>query len=513
MIINTKGRCTGSRRILFCLAFALAVSAPAGASTYLDIGDDAYVLLSRLEAEGLINDALLSTKPLSRKEIVRLALEAEKNAAERSEFIKNLVQALKQRVKAEEYLAGTIKPLDSVYARYLYTSADVLTRSYPGAVREKEQAFNYNNDGDLYEQGSNYRIGLTSRLENFGPLSIYLNPEYRQDNDTAKGVLKKAYAVLGFSWIDIVAGKDSQWWGPGHHGALLLSNNAEPLTIIKFTGPGPQVLPWVFKYLGPFQYNVFLTKLEKDRSDFPEPYFWGMRFAFKPHPVIEIGVERTGLLGGSGRSSNANTWLDSLLGKKEHAPENPGDQRVGYDVTLTLPFRFQPVQVYWEQAGEENWPRDVHHTDRYASLCGVYLPRIFGLTPLDLRAEYAQNHVRNAPYVWYAHGTYVAGYTYQGMVIGHHMGTESRDIFLELSYLVPERSARFMLSYDREEHTIPGSPLPEITDEIMASAVYGLSRYVELTASYGIGTAENAGTASGENRTLHEIGAGLKYLF
>ena len=44
----------------------------------------------------LINDALLSTKPLSRKEIVRLALEAETECRGRSEFIKGLVQDLKQ---------------------------------------------------------------------------------------------------------------------------------------------------------------------------------------------------------------------------------------------------------------------------------------------------------------------------------------------------------------------------------------------------------------------------------
>ena len=63
--------------------------------------------------------------------------------------------------------------------RYINTNADVLTLTYLGAAREKEQAFNYNNDGDLYGRGSNYRVGLTSRLENLGPLSVYLNPEYR----------------------------------------------------------------------------------------------------------------------------------------------------------------------------------------------------------------------------------------------------------------------------------------------------------------------------------------------
>ena len=280
-------------------------------------------------------------------------------------------------------------------------------------------------------------------------------------------------------------GKDSQWWGPGYHGALLLSNNAEPLTMIKFTGPEPQILPWVFKYLGPFQYNVFVTRLEKDRIDFPEPYLWGMRFAFKPHPVIELGVERTAILGGQRQAVERQTsgWT-ALLGKREHATENPGDQRVGYDVTLTLPFQLSARAsiLGTGRGGELATGRSPYRYDM-PSLCGIYLPRIFGLTRLDLRAEYARESCQERSvrlvYAW----VLCAGYTYQGMIIGHHMGTESRDIFLELSYLFPERSARYHLSYDQEEHTILGCPLPEMRR--MVSAVYGLSRMWSALHRYG----------------------------
>ena len=323
------------RFTIILVSIALLIALPSQASTYLDVGDEVYVLLSRLEAEGVITDALLSMKPLSRREVVRLALKAENNAADRGEFIKGLVQNLKRRVRADEYIAGTVKLVESVYAAYINTSTDVLTLTYPGPSHQKEQVFNYNNDGDLYARGSNERVGLTSRLENLGPLSIYLNPEYRISDDASEGILKKGYAVLGFSWIDIVAGRDSQWWGPGQHGAILMSNNAEPLTMIKLTGPVPQVLPWILKYLGPFQYNVFVSQLEKDRTDYPRPYFWGMRFDFKPHRYIEIGLERTAILGGTGRPTDASTWLHSLFGSSEHdASGNPGRSkgRRGYKI-------------------------------------------------------------------------------------------------------------------------------------------------------------------------------------
>lgn len=499
--------------VLFLLLTAVFfIADPAVASTYLDINDDAYVLLSRLEAEGVITDALLTTKPLSRREIVRLVLAAETNAADRSKFIQGLVRELRQRVRVDEYQAGTIKPLDSVSMKYIYTTAPVLTRSYPGAAREQAQAFNYNNDGDLYGSGSNLRTGFISRLENLGPLSLFLEPELRSTDEGEQGILKKGYGVLGFSWIDVVVGWDSKWWGPGRHGAILLSNNAEPLTMLKVTGPRPQVLPWIFRYLGPFQYDLFVSRLEKDRSDFSEPYLWGMRFNFKPHPGLELGVERTGLLGGRGRPTNAATWYNSIVGAQEHSVENPGDQRVGYDVTLTLPFDVQPVQLYWQQAGEENWPRDFQHTYRYASLCGIYLPRIFGLAPVELRAEYARNHVRNTPYAWYVHGIYTAGYTYRGMIMGHHMGTASRDLFLELSWLLPEKSVRISLSLDWETHDKVAAVTEKIT-EIGINATSPISKRLEVMATCAYAKIENSVSNAGSKRSAREFSSMVRYEF
>ncbi|MHB8846698.1 MAG: capsule assembly Wzi family protein [Nitrospirota bacterium] len=502
------------RWVFSVITFALAISsAPLHASTNVDVGDEIYTILSRLEAEGVISDALLSTKPLSRKEVVRLAVAAETNAKGRGEFIKELVQSLKRRVRSDEYAAGRSTPLESAYAGYRYTSADVITLTYPGSSRQQEQAFNENNDGDRYDRGSNYRAGLLFRLENFGPLSIYLNPEYRHGNDTEKGVLKKGYAVLGFSWIDITAGRDSQWWGPGHHGALLLSNNAEPLTMLKFSGPGPQVLPGILKHLGPFQYDLFVSRLDKDRSDHPRPYFWGMRFDFKPHRNIEIGLERTALLGGRGRPTDASTWLKSVLGSGEHdASGNPGDQRAGGDVKLTLPFPWQPMQVYWARAGEEDRQKHSRTPYKWADLFGIYLPSLFGSERIDLRAEYAENEVNEQPYVWYTHGVYTAGYTYKGMVMGHHMGTESNDLFLELSCLVPEHDARISLSVDREKHNLEG-PVSEAVSEMTLSGMARVTGHLEVTASFGYGRIENPGNALGPSRTVTEAAAVVRYVF
>ncbi len=249
----------------------------------------------------MIKDALLMTRPISRRAAEQLELEAERNLEGRSEFVKDLVRELSRRISPAGSAQEQVKPVDAVYGRYSYTNAPVLTPTY-GKTVEKELAFNANNDGDFYGRTSNYRAGLTSHADDIGAFSFYLNPEYRSSNDTENIVFNKGYGVLGFSWIDIVAGRDSQWRGPGHNGALLLSNNAAPLDMVKLTAPEPQYLPWIIKYLGPFQYTLFVARLDESRQDFSPPYLDGFHVDFKPAPGSSSAwKESRSLAGAAGR--------------------------------------------------------------------------------------------------------------------------------------------------------------------------------------------------------------------
>jgi len=46
----------------------------------------------------------------------------------------------------------------------------------------------------------------------------------------------------------------------------------------------------------------------------------------------------------------------------------------------------------------------------------------------DLRVEYTWNahRIDETPSMWYAHYQYQLGYTYNGMIMGHHMGPDRR---------------------------------------------------------------------------------------
>jgi len=474
----------------------LLVVPNAMASTYLPVDDEFYDILHRLEAEGVIQSGLLTTKPLSHKEIARLVFEAERNSVDKSLFIQRLVKTLKERFEDEIGDAKYIKPIDLFYGRYIYADSDI-------------QALYYNNDGDHYEKGSNLRVGFSSRA-GLDWLSVYVNPEMRHSETDTDFIMKRAYGVLSFLGLDLQLGKDSQWWGPGYHGAILVTNNAEPMTMVRLTNPQPVLLPWIFRHLGPFRFVVFATRLEKERNDFPEPYLWGMRFNFKPHPYFEIGLQRTALLGGEGRSEDLGTWWKSFTGKGENVPGvEAGDQRAGFDIKLTLPFKWQPLQLYAEAAGEDEAGGLPY---KWAYLTGIYLPRIFNLERISMRAEYATTHVEGSPNVWYTHGIYTTGYKYKGRVIGHHMGTDSKDIFLEISYLIPERDGRISIFYGREEHNLSGT-IREKKDEAHVKVYLRLTRDVKVEASYGYGRIENLGNIPAEDRKINIIIGMISYNF
>ncbi len=494
--------------VVTVMVSVLMIVQVSAASVNVPVDDDTYDVLLRLEAEGIIQSALLATRPLSRMEVARLILEAERNLEGRSLFMQRLVQSLKKRFRDER--GGTkhinieyIKPLDSVYVRYIYSDSD-------------PQEIIYNNDGDNYRKGSNARFGLTSRGD-LGRISFYINPEVRYSDVDTDIIMKRAYGILSLAGLEIELGKDSQWWGPGRHGSILLSNNPEPMQIIKITNPHPVLLPWAFRYLGPFNFTLFATQLEKERV-VPKPYLWGMRLNFKPVPYFEIGLQRTALLGGEGRSEDLKTWWDSFTGMGENPgvdiagdPENieAGDQRMGCDIKLTLPLKWQPLQLYAEAAGEDEAGG---LPTKWAYLGGIYLPRIFGLERVDFRAEYANTYLKNLPNVWYNHDIYRTGYRYKGRIIGHHMGTDSRDLFFEMSYRVPEINGWIKLSYDKEKHNLSAATNPTKI-ESSVGAKFDVGGGVSMEGRFISGRLKNYEDLSDKESRINLMSFELSYIF
>lgn len=421
--------------ILLMLACTLSWRGTALAGVNLPVGHWAYDAMEKLEAEGVIRSSLLSTKPITREEAARLALEAKENLGEKGGRVRRIVEKLlrefSDEISADE--KTYLKPVDKVTLEYGYQQSG-------------RSSYNKNRDGYELKEGNNLRADMSVRGA-VPHLQLAMTPEIRTDLEKAKAGFRSLYGVVELPGADLLIGKDSQRWGPGRNGAILLSNNAEPFTMLKLANSTPALLPWILRYLGPFRFVLFATRLEKERT-VPEPYLWGMRIDIKPLPYLELGAARTALLGGEGRKANFGTWWRSLTSRGENESEKePGDQRAGWDARIILPFRVQPLVLYIERAGEDEAGG---LPTKWATLTGLYLPRIVSFDWLELRAEYANTRIKRQPGIWYTHHIYRSGYTYKDRIIGHYIGADSEDFYISLKIFTPAGDLTGEL--EREKH-------------------------------------------------------------
>lgn len=69
--------------------------------------------------------------------------------------------------------------------------------------------------------------------------------------------------ILTWAWgiFDVTFDKQSLWCGPGTMGAMLFSNNIDPVPMLKVNELEPIVLPGFLEHLGPVRVQAFFGKL------------------------------------------------------------------------------------------------------------------------------------------------------------------------------------------------------------------------------------------------------------
>ena len=424
-------------RLRYLLAAALAiicceVRVTASVSTNVPLYHWAYHAIEHLTAQGLLMSDMPGTRPFSRMEFGRLTIEANAQAAI-SQKLPETTQAALARLHDEFHqeirdleVPGALisklrlKPIEDPYLRFLYGE-------YPF---DKE-----NQSGDVFETGTNWRAGFTIRGTAGDRVAFHLRPEYRDPAGLDTTVeLTEGYGTVSVGGLSIQLGRDALWWGPGRHGAMILSKNAEAFTMLKVSNDSPILLPWIFKILGPFKVVYFLTELEEDRFQ-PNAKFTGLRFNMKPHPYLDIGLSRTIMFGGDNFNISLEDYLQIFWPKNIQGNE---DQKAAIDVALRVPMPdpmpFTSMKLYGEYAGE-----DAAGFSKYVPLLGFTINDICRKGTTDFRFEYAFTHINRFPNTFYQHSLFRSGHTFKGRMMGHHIGTDASDLFMRLShYITPD---------------------------------------------------------------------------
>jgi hypothetical protein len=310
-----------------------------------------------------------------------------------------------------------------------------LTAGQPGLLRNEATLGRENGEITSVGGATNGRFSVT--ISATGVVDASDGQDIRFDGSDV--------SVRWGNWL-FSANQIDRWWGPGHEGSLILSNNARPMPAVSLDRirSVPVDLP-VLRWLGPWRFSGFLGLGEQHRDDVDQPLFLGMRLSFKPAPIFEFGLSRSAQFCGKGRRCDLKTFGRMLIGDDNRGmrglPDDPdaepGNQMAGFDVRIVSPFKSLPVALYGQEIGEDNSSTGI--PERYLGLFGgeTWLLLDSG-SVLRGHIEYANTKVKwynsDVEYDWaYRQGIFFAGYRNRGRNIGHTTDADSETTSIGLS--------------------------------------------------------------------------------
>jgi hypothetical protein len=439
-------------------------------SSYVPLDSWVYSAFDRLAALGYVHDGFAGQRPWTRMECARLLENIDEELRNRAldDKVAQATYATLEREFSSEAARLDGEPnlgatLDSVYVRTSNISGRPLVDGYHFGQTI------INDYGRPYGEGFSSADGFTARAE-AGPFAFFVRGEYQhapaissdplavlQDiahADVTKPVpngrpqIDRFQALEGAVSVNLhnlqlSFGKQSLWLGPGESGALLLSNNAEPLLMLKLESASAYRVPLVSNLLGPIRSEYFLGQLAGQQFELngaqllgpgnirPQPFLDGAKVSFKPTPNLEIGVGFTAQFAGPGLAFNFRNFVRTFYVHTQYATttngNNPAKRASSADFSYRVPGIRDWLTVYADAlAVDEISPIG---STRATANPGIYMPQFPKLHNLELRAEGIHEPLTNefAPgFVYYGLRRYRSGYTNDRNLLGNWIGRAGR---------------------------------------------------------------------------------------
>ena len=388
-------------------------------STFMPLDSWVYSALERLAALGYIQTQFVGLKPWTRRECMRQVEEAEYFAQDLppDSDVMKIINALKGEFSRDSQHFRSAQ-IDDVYARFTGIGGPPLRDSYHFGQTI------WNDFGRPYDQGANAITGASASGV-AGRFFFYVRGEYEHapgrdaltlaqqnlinalDSNTgppnpvgpAPGPVSAIdrfypldmYAGVQMGQYALSFGKQSLELGPGESGPLMLSDNADPMYMLRLSRTSPLVLPSFLHVLGQIRFEFLFSKLSGHQ--FPaRPFFNLQKISFHPTRNLELGFTRASLWGGAGHPFTFHALERNFLALGDtpagpfNQPTDIGDRKAGFDFSYRLPGLRNWLTLYSDSYSDDD-PSPLANPRRAAVNPGLYLTHFPRIAKLDLRVE------------------------------------------------------------------------------------------------------------------------------
>ncbi len=486
-------------------------------SSYVPLESWVYPSLERLAALGYLETAYLGIRPWTRMECARLLDEVEDGVRYRADDTelgpdrapgsgaeaeaKNIYAALRSEFRDETSRrnggANLGLSLDSVYLRFTGISGAPLRDGFHFGQTI------INDYGRPYGAGLNQITGMSASAV-AGPFSFSLRGEYQhapavgsdpfgvlQAEAQEDGVLTplsdgsptidrfrliEGSIGLTLNNVKISFGRENLWLGPGESGALLMTDNAQAVTMLQLDSASPFAFPLLSQLLGPARMTSFLGQLAGQNWVYnpspavglnstidpqflvgpgfrPQPFIHGNKISFHPTANLEFGMGVTAIFGGPGLPFTWHEFWRSYYGHSANTASNPAKRFSSFDFTYRVPGLRNWLTVYTDSmVGDEISPLG---STRPMLNPGIYLPQLPRLPRLELRVEGFKAEPRLGTI--YVDRRYRSGYTNEGNLMGSWIGRQALggEAWAKYSF-TPRASLQLGYRHQEVDHYLAG---------------------------------------------------------
>ncbi len=506
------------------------------ASPYVPLDSWVYPVLVRLAALGYINTDMEGMRPWTRMECARLVEEtADRMNEDETETREpnRLYESLNREFSKEIALLGggdnRNVGVESVYTRVTNISGQPLRDGY-----DFGQTI-INDYGRPYAEGVNNITGASAWASD-GPFVGYFRVEYQyapsspalpstalqaiaqeQGVPTAPAAtpfpatdrfdMLEGYVGMEADNWQITFGKQEQWWGPDAGGAMLFSNNAEPIEMLQINRTTPLTLPGFLARIGPIRMQYDLGRIDGyhwlyntsagymgswSQPLANQPFFEGEKLSFKPSENIEFGLSMTILFSGEGMPFTLHKFYQVLFpltyGAPAGSPQHTGARQGGFDFRYRVPGLRNWLTFYGDGFTHDE-PNPVWGSfDKSAFNSGLYFAHLPKLPKLDLRVEGVFTDNPNSNPVlqhgfFYSETTYRSGFTNDSNLIGSWIGRQGQGAQAWATYWLTSKN-RLQFNYRHQKVSRELVPFGGTVTDAGVRADFWTSSTASVTASF-----------------------------